>query len=65
MSREFKGPSPNSLIVGKDLFLTRHEPNLFTCDADRRHRFQAVAHFLLWRNSAAKLITVFTIHDCP
>ncbi len=53
MSREFKGPSPNSLLVRKDLFLTRHKPSLFSCDADHKHRFQAIVHFRLWRNSAA------------
>jgi len=47
MSREFKGPSPNSLLVGKYLFLTQHKPGLLACDADCRHRLQAIAHFLL------------------
>jgi len=58
MNKEFKGPSPNSLLVGKELFLTQHKPGLFTCDADRRRRFQAIAHFRLWRNSAACGATV-------
>jgi len=58
MSREFKGPSPNSLLIGKELLLTQHKPGLFTCDADCRHRFQAIAHFLLWSNSTACGATV-------